>query len=281
MYEKIVFDMDGVIRVGNRLIEGSIETLDYMQKYNIKGALCTNEDRYTEEEIREDLYEMGFNIPSTWQIVTSGMVVNKFLHAKVIKNPNIHYDIGIIGETGLYSTLSTLTELDNCTVTEHPRTNNSNKILVIGTLNTMKMSSLNKALEWIKAGAKVITTCIDISDPASRGDFNLCMPNHTLHLLKYNVSVPKPYSLGKPNPIYARYFIEHSKVNPNNTLFVGDTMYTDMRMAEENGLDSCLVLSGNTKKEALKRYVTEPTYVLESIAMIPSLLSGNQLSSHR
>ncbi len=273
MYEKIVFDMDGVIRVGNKLIDGSTETLEYMQRNGIKGALCTNEDRYTEEEIREDLYEMGFDIPDNWQVVTSGMVVNGFLHRKIKKNHMIHYDIGIIGETGLYSTLSTLTELDNCTVTEHPRQSNSNKILVIGTLNTMKMSSLNKALEWIKAGAKVVTTCIDISDPASRGDFNLCMPNHTLHLLKYNVSVPKPYSLGKPNPIYARYFIENGNINPSKTLFVGDTMYTDMRMAEENGLDSCLVLSGNTKKEALKRYVTEPTYVLESISNIPSLLS--------
>ena len=269
MYEKIVFDMDGVIRVGHNLIPGSIETLEYMERCNIEGALCTNEDRYTDNEIREDLHEMGFSIPDTWQIVTSGMVVNKFLYTKIAKNHVNHYDIGIIGETGLYSTLSNLTELENCTITEHPRKTDSNKILVIGTLNTMKMSSLNKALEWIKAGAKVITTCIDISDPASRGDFNLCMPNHTLHLLKYNVSVPKPYSLGKPNPIYARYFMEN--VDPKKTLFVGDTMYTDIKMAEENGIDSCLVLSGNTKKEAIKRYVTEPTYVLESIGRIPSL----------
>lgn len=155
MYRKIVFDMDGVIRIGNHLIDGSDKILDYMGKNHINGALCTNEDRYTEDELREDLSEMGFEIPDTWQVITSGMVVTRFLHDRILKHPDRHYDIGIVGETGLYSTLASLTELSNCTITERPRASDTQKFLVIGTLNTMKMSALNKALEWIKAGARV------------------------------------------------------------------------------------------------------------------------------
>ena len=43
----------------------------------------------------------------------------------------------------------------------------------------------------------------------------------------------------------------------NQILFVGDTILTDIQLAEENGLQSCLVLTGNTNKETLKNYIIE------------------------
>ena len=53
--------------------------------------------------------------------------------------------------------------------------------------------------------------------------------------------------------------------DPSKILFVGDTMYTDIRLAEESGFKSCLVLSGNTKIEALATYTIDPDYVLDDI----------------
>ena len=140
----------------------------------------------------------------------------------------------------------------------------------------MKIAYLEKCLKWAKAGAKVITTCPDTADPSSKGD-DMCvgMPNHTIHLLNYNSCI-KPYSLGKPHPIHARKIREtFPDLKDEEILFVGDTIYTDIYLAEENNFKSCLVLTGNTKKEFLKNYVVEPDYVVNSITNIKDILEEN------
>ena len=63
-------------------------------------------------------------------------------------------------------------------------------ILVIGTLNKIKITNLEKGLNGLKV-VKIIKTCCDTTDPASKGDYNLAMPSHILHLLEYNVKTSK------------------------------------------------------------------------------------------
>ena len=59
---------------------------------------------------------------------------------------------------------------------------------------------------------------------------------------------------------------------PSEILFVGDTLYTDIRLAEESGFKSALVLTGNTKKDTYTNSVIETDFVIESIRDIPKLL---------
>ena len=60
--------------------------------------------------------------------------------------------------------------------------------------------------------------------------------------------------------------------NPNEILFVGDTIYTDIQLAEECGFHSCLVLSGNTKKDTINMYTIEPDFILEDINKLNDIL---------
>jgi len=61
--------------------------------------------------------------------------------------------------------------------------------------------------------------------------------------------------------------------DPTKILFVGDTMYTDIRLAEESGFKSCLVLSGNTKIEALNTYTIDPDFVINDITELDKIIS--------
>ena len=82
----------------------------------------------------------------------------------------------------------------------------------------------------LKAKAKLLLTCNDANDPSSKGDFNLGMPSHILHLLKYNFNVPRPYSLGKPHPIHVKKLIIILKVLIIKIYYLlGDTMLTDIQ----------------------------------------------------
>ena len=55
----VVFDMDGVIRIGNKKIEGAETIFDQLNFKNIKTMIVTNECRYTVKELKDDLCEMG------------------------------------------------------------------------------------------------------------------------------------------------------------------------------------------------------------------------------
>ena len=92
------------------------------------------------------------------------------------------------------------------------------------------------------------------------------MPSHILHLLKYNTRAIRQYSLGKPHPIFKTKILQELKGIPiEKIMFVGDTIYTDIRLANESNMISCLVLTGNSKIETLNNFVIEPDLVVDSI----------------
>ena len=268
--DAIVFDMDGVLRVGSQAIPNASEIIKLMEINKIPGMVSTNECRYTEAELREDLVDIGINIPNNWCIYTAGMAVRDFLKKRIEKNVNKTYFIGIIGERGLFETINTLTEFKNCVIVDKPPNKKLNKndelILIVGTVNKIKITNLEKGLDWINNNAKVITTCCDTTDPSSKGDFNLGMPSHILHLLKYNTRAIRQYSLGKPHPIFKTKILQELKGIPiEKIMFVGDTIYTDIRLANESNMISCLVLTGNSKIDTLNNFVIEPDLVVDSI----------------
>ena len=53
------------------------------------------------------------------------------------------------------------------------------------------------------------------------------------------------------------------------SVMVGDRLATDMRMGENAGIDTALVLSGVTTRTQLEASDVQPTMVLDSIASIP------------
>ena len=62
-------------------------------------------------------------------------------------------------------------------------------------------------------------------------------------------------------------------INPKDLLFVGDTIYTDIQLAEENNIKNCLVLTGSSSRDTTKSYIIEPDYIIESIKDLEIFLS--------
>lgn len=269
----VVFDMDGVLRIGNQPIEGVNKTFTYLKDRKIPFMISTNECRYTPTELRDEMNEMGIEIGPEIPIYTAGLAARDYLQSKIDRFKDDKFSIGVVGGCGLYSVLNELSENENCCFVDLPPKYKTRLYLVVGTVDKIKISSLEKIRQWIEAGAKIITSCCDMSDPSSKGDFSLGMPNHMLHMVSYNTAIhhSKSYSTGKPHPIHAKAILDRLNCTPQEILFVGDTIYTDIKLAEESGFKSALVLTGNTKKDAHSNSVIESDYVIESIRELPSL----------
>ena len=272
-FKGIIFDMDGVLRIGDHPMPNVNKILELLKENKCPYMISTNECRYTEKDLRDNLEELGISVTPECCIYTSGMAVRDYLEEKITKNIQKNYSIGIIGEVGLFETINELSKYDNFKICDIPPKYDTHLILIIGTLNKIKISNLEKGLKWIKAGAKIIKTCGDTTDPSSKGDYNLGMPSHILHLLEYNIKVPRTYSLGKPHPIHLKKIKSiFPDTNNRELLFVGDTLSTDIQLAEESDMTSCLVLSGNTKRETLKNFIIEPDYIIDSIKNLKDII---------
>ena len=91
----IIFDMDGVLRIGSHPVKHADDIIQIMKNQNIPGMISTNECRYTETELREDLCELGINVPDEWGIYTSAMAVRDYLAKKVQKYPNDNFSLAL------------------------------------------------------------------------------------------------------------------------------------------------------------------------------------------
>jgi len=190
--------------------------------------------------------------------------------------------IGVVGEKGLnhgvQEAIRILVEEKKHDIPIHlvnlPPFDNDNceLFLVIGTLYNLDITDLEKVLRWIKRGAKVIVSCPDTVDPELKGDFSICMPRHILHMVRLNAATDY-YCVGKPNAMMARAIQKNfPELRMNQILFVGDSLNTDIKVAEENGMISALVLTGNTKLDELKQSCVQPDLVFNSLDELAEIL---------
>ena len=86
----------------------------------------------------------------------------------------------------------------------------------------------------------------------------------------------QPFTIGKPNTVLLDCIkTKFPDLDPKSALMVGDSLRTDIAFANNCGMDSLLVLTGNTSRDALEN-VSEPnetpTYVTPSLADLTELM---------
>lgn len=271
----VMFDMEGVLKTGSQPIEGASELIKWMSDEDIPGFILTNEDQYTVEDIRADLVDMNIHIPESWTLYSAAEAIKDFIDHKLVTFKDSYFLV--VGEEGLKTTLKRCLNPYIHVVDKLPESYDRKDPLfvVVGTVRDLKVSDLDEAMHWIDQKAKVLLTCPDIKAPGSTTSF----PQHILDILTERNN-PNVYSTGKPNPLVVSAAVESLRLrNPElkneNILFVGDTIDTDIKAAFEFGLQSALVLSGNTDGELLQNSIIQPDFVFRDVGVILSTMQKN------
>jgi ribonucleotide monophosphatase NagD (HAD superfamily) len=74
-----------------------------------------------------------------------------------------------------------------------------------------------------------------------------------------------PTFIGKPKPEMLLLAMEKFGYTKDETLMVGDRVYTDIASGYNAGVDTVFVLSGEGTREDAESSDTKPTYILENI----------------
>jgi len=78
----------------------------------------------------------------------------------------------------------------------------------------------------------------------------------------------KPIFIGKPNPMMINLAMKKFNANKEQTVVIGDRIYTDIASGFNANVDTILVLSGEATINDCQNSDIKPTYVLESVAEI-------------
>lgn len=77
-----------------------------------------------------------------------------------------------------------------------------------------------------------------------------------------------PYFIGKPEPTMIELALQRNHFRKEETVIVGDRLYTDILCGYNAGVDTVLVLSGEATRAEAEAYEHQPDYIMNSVAQL-------------
>ncbi|SMF28802.1 HAD-IIA family hydrolase [Pseudobacteriovorax antillogorgiicola] len=251
MNKGFLIDMDGVVYRGSELIAGAVEFIDRLVERKIPFMFLTNNSQRTPIDIATRLQRLGFKV-SAEHVYTSAMATASYL-----AHQNPQGTAYVIGEGGL---LTALNGEGYAVVDSNP------DYVVIGEGRTMTLENMEKAVQMVADGARLIATNLDPSCPTQDGGVR---PGCGAYVRTIEEATGfKAFSPGKPSPVIFREARKQLDLRSGETIMIGDTMETDILGAVQLGYTGILVLSGGTQEMDLRKFAYKPDYVVQSVANI-------------
>ncbi|MHA1265685.1 MAG: HAD-IIA family hydrolase [Candidatus Helarchaeota archaeon] len=257
-----IFDLDGVIYLGNGPIPKAKEVITSLKEKGKKVFYLTNNSTRTRSQFAEKLRQMGIQVTSN-QIITSA-----YATAQYIKNLKPKASIYLIGEEGLFQ------EFKSAKFTIYSEINFKQKVdfVVIGLDRQFNFQKLATALCVLERGAQFIATNDDPTLPTEHG--NLPGAGALVAALQTAYGAKPLIIIGKPNTFMLDFILKQSKIHPKDAVIIGDRYTTDIMAGINAHMRTIMVKSGSGISELPKIPIAgpNPDLILDSIANILDFL---------
>ena len=243
-----ICDMDGVIYHGSKILDGVAAFVNWMIDQDKKFVFMTNSPERTPHELSMKLARMGLQVGAE-HFYTSAMATAEFLHSQA---PGC--TAYVIGEAALTKAIYDQGIYMNDVNPDY---------VVLGETRTYCFEKIEKAIELVNKGAKLIGANPDVLGVTERG----VMPATGSLIAPIEIATgKKAYFVGKPNPLMLRHGLKKLGLHSEDIAFIGDRMDTDIIAGIESNIDTVLVLTGVTAREDIDNFPYRPKYILNSIA---------------
>ncbi|WP_069657921.1 HAD-IIA family hydrolase [Arcticibacter eurypsychrophilus] len=266
-YKVIFFDAYGVLRNYNGLFPGIERTFALLEARQKEYYIVTNDASRSPRQLASIYHQMGLPSISHHRIISSGMLAREYLDLKV-------HD-GIVAYLGTsnsahYIESSRLKTLPMSLIDE----SNIDLVNVLVFLDDEGFdwcSDLNKTVNLLrKRTIPVIVANADYAYPVNKNEVSIAIGG--VASMIENILGREFINFGKPDSqlfMFAYDLVRKSSMaTKNDILMVGDTLFTDILGGNKFGLDTVLVLSGNTLAADRDALIAStgiiPTYICES-----------------
>lgn len=252
-YEGYVFDLDGTLVLGDRVLPGAPATVAALRAGGRSVRYLTNKP--LERAAAYAALLTRLSIPAgPDEVVTSTDALVRYLRLRHPTTPALLVAEPLVGELLVEAGLP---------VTGEPA---DAGVVVVSFDRTFDYPKLLGAYRAVRRGAVIVATNPDPYCPTPDGGLPDCAA--MLAAIEACTGVRAEAVVGKPSVHMARTLLGRLGVRPDRTLLVGDRLDTDIAMALQAGMDAALVLTGATDRRDLAGSPWSPTFVLDDITQL-------------
>ena len=249
-----LLDMDGTIYCENGIFPG---TLDFLREIRTRGGRYVFITNNSSKSVTDYLKKVsGMGIPATYEdFYTSSQATARFLTR--------HYPGAKVYCQGTRSLIRELQDSGiDVTVEVEPV-----DVVLLGFDLELTSEKLRRTCQILteQKQAAYYATNPDLVCPVSFGYVPDC---GSMSIMIRNATGREPIFIGKPEPTMIRIAMENLGYSPEQTIVVGDRVYTDIASGVRAGVDTIGVLSGEASLADYRASDTPPTYVFRDVREI-------------
>ena len=255
-----LFDMDGTIYLDDDLFDGCLELLDYIRQIGGRSVFVTNNSSKNVSGYVNKLRQLGITATAD-DFMTSTQATGLYLQ-------KTHTDgkIYVLGTRDLYDTLNLEFHLP---VTQ--KMEPSITCLTMGFDTELTFQKLEDACRLLQnSDLHYIATNPDFVCPVSFGYVPDC---GSIAQILYNATKRMPKVIGKPDAPMVLLALEKYEFSKEETLIIGDRIYTDIACGVHAGVCSLLVLSGESTMRTVAESEIKPDIILPDIQELYNILT--------
>lgn len=252
--EGLLLDLDGVLVVSWKPIDGAIDTIARLRERGIPFRIMTNTTSHSRVDLSEQLRGSGFDIPA-YEILTAPAATGAYLRA--------HYPgsrVYLLGETGVAQDLDGVTLVD-----DEP----ADVVVIGGADEAFIFGNFNKAFRMLLGGASLVAMHRNFSWLTDEG---LCL-DAGAYVLGLEAATGLTAAItGKPSPDFFESGLDSLGLPAERVAMVGDDLDHDVLAAQTMGMTGVLTRTGKFRQERVDASDDRPDHVVDSIADVPVAL---------
>ncbi len=266
-YKVVFFDAFGVLKSYNGLIPGIIETFEYLKATDREYYIVTNDASRSPMQLAQAYHRLGLHAVDQERIISSGMIAKEYLDLKV--NDGIVAYLGT-EDSAHYIERSGLQALPVGAINDN-NIDQVNAVVLLDDEGFDWFNDINRTVNILRQRTiPAIVANTDNIYPVS-GSNNVSIAIGGIAKMIESIVGKKFIRFGKPDSQMFMFAYDQIRarrsISKKEILMVGDTLHTDIIGGNKFGIDTVLVLSGNTRPgDAATRISSTgivPTYVCE------------------
>ena len=254
-----LFDLDGTLYLGDTLFPGAKELLACIRARGGQYRFLTNNSSRSVTAYVEKLARLGVAAKAS-DFLTSVDALISYLCTQGGEDRR-YYVCG---------TESMKSQLRAAGIALADGRDDANALLM-GFDTELTFQTLEDACILLGQGIPYLATNPDWVCPTAYGFVPDC---GSVCEMLWRATSRRPVVIGKPEPLMPQLAMLEAGVSARETLLVGDRIYTDIASGANAGIDTLLVLSGETKEEDLPTADPQPTFVLPDVAALLNILES-------
>lgn len=263
LIEKKLFllDMDGTIYNDETIFDGTIDFLDYVKSIGGRYIFITNNSSKSIDDYLKKVHRMGIEATAE-DFYTSTDATIKYLKDN-FRDP-------LVFASGTKSFIEGLKKANLRITTE---VDNNADVILMGydtELNYQKLTNLCIMLK--NKNTPYIATNPDLVCPVNFGFVPDC---GSVAIMLKNATGRTPTYIGKPEPTMINLVCESLGYSKEETVVIGDRLYTDIASGNNAEVDTICILSGEATLEDLENdRINVPTYIYKDIRTLVEQLKA-------